>query len=105
MAEVWEQFCTTQCNVIVDSFRKVGLSLPIDGTCDDEISISDIDKHLLNIGDWRRGPGMRAREIENWGDVGSPGDEDCEVEAAHEVDILPEIDLDEEDDTELVDKI
>ena len=105
VAEAWEQFCTTRRNVIVDSFRKVGLSLPIDGSCDDELSIKGIDKHLLKIGDWRRGEGTRQGEIEGWGDMGGPGDENVELEEADEVDVLPEIDFDEADDTDLVDKI
>lgn len=50
----------------------MGLALPIDGSCDDEISIKGIPKEDLKVGDWRSGRG----EIEGWGNPGGPGDED-----------------------------
>ena len=52
-----EQFTSSQAykELNVSTFRKLGLSLPIDGLCDDELSIKGIDSSLLGIGDWREG--------------------------------------------------
>lgn len=71
LADAWETFCTTKRELIVSSFRKVGLALPIDGSCDDELSIKGISSEDLRVGDWRFGQG----EIEGWGNLGGPGDE------------------------------
>ena len=38
--------------MVVNSFRKVGLSLPIDGSCDDELSVKGISKEEYRVGDW-----------------------------------------------------
>lgn len=71
LADAWEIFCTTKRELIVSSFRKVGLALPIDGSCDDELSIKGIPPADLIIGDWQSGHA----EIEGWGNPGGPGDE------------------------------
>jgi len=57
VAQAWEQFTSSQAykELIVSTFRKLGLTLPIDGLCDDELSIKGIDSSLLQIGDWREG--------------------------------------------------
>ena len=36
----------------METFRKLGLTLPIDGSCDDELSVKGIEPALLQIGDW-----------------------------------------------------
>ena len=41
VAEAWERFCEAK-NLVVKTFRKVRLSLPIDGSRDKELSIKDI---------------------------------------------------------------
>lgn len=76
LADAWETFCNTKRELIVSSFRKVGLALPIDGSCDEELSIKGISCEDLVVGDWRAGQG----EIEGWGNLGGPGDEDLVVE-------------------------
>jgi len=53
LAQAWHTFCTTRHEVIVSSFRKLGLSLPIDGSCDSELSIKGFSPEQLVIGDWR----------------------------------------------------
>jgi len=35
----------------VKTIQKLGLTLPIDGSCDDELSVKDIESYLLQIGD------------------------------------------------------
>lgn len=72
LASAWETFCTNKRELIISSFRKVGLALPIDGSCDEELSIKGIPPEELIVGDWHRGSG----EIEGWGDPGGPGDEE-----------------------------
>lgn len=53
VGEAWEKFSQTYQELVVTTFRKLGLTLPIDGSCDDELSIKGIDPSLLRIGDWR----------------------------------------------------
>ena len=48
--EAWEKFNQTYQELVVTTFRKLGLTLPIDGSCDDELSIKGIDPSLLTIG-------------------------------------------------------
>ena len=55
--EAWERFSTTRQAVVQKSFRILGLALPIDGSCDMEISLKGIDQTYLRDGllDWRQG--------------------------------------------------
>jgi hypothetical protein len=78
VGEAWDRFCTTHEQLIISIFRKLGLTLPIDGSCDNELSVKGIDSSLLQIGDWHRKNGnlQGACEIEEWGNPGGPGDED-----------------------------
>jgi len=41
--EAWEVFSRERAEVVKKSFRILGLALPIDGTCDDEISVKGIE--------------------------------------------------------------
>ena len=52
----WERFSAERKHVIQGAFRIVG-SLPIDGSCDHEISVKGIESPILVEGlkDWRRG--------------------------------------------------
>jgi hypothetical protein len=50
VGKAWEQFCTTRKEVVVQSFRKLGISLPIDGSCDEELSIKGLDPEVLRSG-------------------------------------------------------
>jgi len=51
VGEAFHQFHTERAEVIQRSFRKVGLSLPIDGSADNELDIKGLTN--LRIGDWR----------------------------------------------------
>jgi len=53
VGEAWEKFCYTYQELVAITFRKLGLTLPIDGSCDDELLIKGIDPSLVRIGDWR----------------------------------------------------
>jgi hypothetical protein len=55
VGKAWEQFSTTRQEVVVQSFRKLGLSLPIDGSCDAELSIKGLDPEVLRSGlkEWK----------------------------------------------------
>jgi len=55
VAEAWHTFSTEKREVVVNSFRKVGLSLPIDGSCDDELSVKGISKEEFQVGNWQLG--------------------------------------------------
>ena len=46
----WERFSQAKGDVVRRSFRCVGLSLPIDGTADQEISIKGIETQFLSQG-------------------------------------------------------
>jgi len=51
VAEAFDKFSTTIANLISCSFRKTGLSLPIDGSLDSELDIKGFTN--LEIGNWR----------------------------------------------------
>ncbi|RPA93736.1 hypothetical protein L873DRAFT_1703897, partial [Choiromyces venosus 120613-1] len=53
VGHAWDQFCLKHQELIVETFRKLGLTLPIDGSLDEELSVKGIDSSLLRIGDWR----------------------------------------------------
>jgi hypothetical protein len=57
VGEAWEQFSTKRVEVIQCSFSSVGLSLPIDGHHDHEISIKGLETSVFIEGlkDWRKG--------------------------------------------------
>ena len=40
-------------DVAVNSFWKVGLSLPIDGSCEDELSVKGISQDDFRVGNWQ----------------------------------------------------
>ena len=52
VGEAWDQFTRKYQELVVETFRKLGLTLPIDGSCDDELSVKGIEPALLQIGDW-----------------------------------------------------
>lgn len=93
VADAWEQFCTTRKPLIVQTFRNLGLSLPIDGSCDDELKIKGIAPDDLKIGDWHRLAEEKKQEIENWGEKvvilgGSDDNDEPEVLEDEESEIL-----------------
>ena len=52
VGEAWDQFTPKYQEQVVEIFRKLGLTLPIDGSCDNELSVKGIEPALLQIGDW-----------------------------------------------------
>ena len=50
VGEAWEQFNREKREVVVRSFRCLGISHPIGGSCDDEISIKGLDTTVLAEG-------------------------------------------------------
>ena len=48
-------FCTTNQESVVQTFHQLGLTLPIDGSFDDELSVNGILPSQFHIGDWRLG--------------------------------------------------
>lgn len=52
VGDAWYQFCIEKQDIIKSVFRKVGLSLPIDGSQDYELDIKGFSG--IEIGDWRR---------------------------------------------------
>ena len=44
------QFCTTRRQSVIEGFRVVGMSLPVDGSCDHELKVKGISD--IAIGDW-----------------------------------------------------
>ena len=57
VGEAWEIFTRERAEVIKKSFRILGLALPINGSCDEEISIKGLDCTYLREGikDWQIG--------------------------------------------------
>ena len=57
VGEAWERFSRERKQVIQRAFRAVGLSLPIDGSSDSEISVKGIETAVLIDGlkDWQKG--------------------------------------------------
>ena len=47
VGEAWEILNREKGNVVIRSFRCLGIALPIDGSCDNEISIKGLDTSLL----------------------------------------------------------
>ncbi|KAF8423553.1 hypothetical protein EV426DRAFT_717374 [Tirmania nivea] len=54
VAEVWDILHRDHAFNIQSSFCKVGLSLPIDGNCDNELSVKNMPFEVLRVGDWRQ---------------------------------------------------
>jgi len=51
VGQAWETFCNTRSSVIVDIFRQLGLSLPVDASCDSELTVKGIPSEQLVISD------------------------------------------------------
>lgn len=52
VGDAWYLFCIEKQDVVKNVFRKVGLSLPIDGSADNELDIKGFSG--IDIGDWSR---------------------------------------------------
>jgi hypothetical protein len=52
VAEAWEKLHKDHQDAIINTFRNVGLSLPIDGSQDHELSIRDLPN--IVVGDWTK---------------------------------------------------
>jgi len=57
IGEAWERFCRERREVVQRAFRVVGLSLPLDGSSDNELSIKGIETDFLveKLVDWKQG--------------------------------------------------
>ncbi|RPB02545.1 DDE-domain-containing protein [Choiromyces venosus 120613-1] len=73
VGDAFRQFHQEKGEVIRRSFRKVGLSLPIDGCLDHELAIKGFKN--LEIGDWREESGSQDERAE----VGNDADSDIEL--------------------------
>lgn len=51
LGDAWYQFCVEKQDLVKRVFRKVGLSLPIDGSADHELDIKGFSG--IDIGDWK----------------------------------------------------
>lgn len=70
----------------------MGLFLPIDGSCDKELSGKGINSKLLEINNWRIENGEKPEEIEGWGEIGGHSDESLIIQ------IMEEEEIDDKDD-------
>jgi hypothetical protein len=68
VGEAWSTFCRERQEVVVKSFRQLGISLPIDGSCDSEISVKGLSTERL----------MAA--LTEWKTCGAPSGEDSDCE-------------------------
>lgn len=55
VGDAWYEFCIEKQDLVKRIFRKVGLSLPIDGSADHELDIKGFQQ--INIGDWKQTAG------------------------------------------------
>ena len=53
VARAWSAFCQQKPYLIRKAFRDVGVTLPISGSCDDEIHIKGFTAAEVALGDWR----------------------------------------------------
>jgi len=72
VGNAFDQFHSTKSHLISTSFRKLGLSLPIDGSSDHELDIKGFPQ--LEIGNWREDLSLQ----DDRADVGTEGDDDIE---------------------------
>jgi len=58
VGDAWEIFNLKNRDVVIRSFRRLGIALPIDGSCDNEISIKGLETTMLMEGlkNWVRTP-------------------------------------------------
>ena len=56
MGQPWRDLHAEQASLIRQTFRKLGLSLAVDGSEDEELSIKDIPN--IQVGHWRQPVGM-----------------------------------------------
>jgi hypothetical protein len=55
VANIWDEFRSVQrCPKILRSFRKLGMRLPINGSCDDDLSVNVVPRAELNVGRCQR---------------------------------------------------
>lgn len=52
MGQAWKEFHEESSDIIRRAFRKLGLSLAIDGSEDNELHVKDLSN--IEVGDWRR---------------------------------------------------
>ncbi|KAG0135962.1 hypothetical protein HOY82DRAFT_600134 [Tuber indicum] len=66
VGEAWERFSTNQTRVVERAFTAVGLSLPIDGSRDSEISVKGLDTSLFVEGmkGWADGAMVASGRVE-----------------------------------------
>jgi len=86
VGEAWERFSMNQTRVVERAFMAVGLSLPIDGSQDSEISIKGLETSLFveGLNDWAQGGMVASGMVEE--DENNHGEEEQvqapELEAA-----------------------
>lgn len=84
VGEAWERFCKDKQHIIIRAFRAVGLGLPIDGSCDAEISIKGLNSgDLLNK--LKSGPTTTVQaepgiEAKDWVETSEKDDENEAIE-------------------------
>jgi len=59
VGEAWETFNSRYQQLVITTFQKLGLTLPIDGSSDQELMVKGIKPSTLQIGDWSRQTGSR----------------------------------------------
>jgi len=65
--EAWDILTRSGKEVIYKSFRILGLALPIDGSCDEEMSIQGINRTYLigRINNWEREGNLTTESADN----------------------------------------
>lgn len=84
VGEAWERFTTNHSHVVERSFTTVGLSLPIDGSRDSEISIKGLSTLLFveGVKDWAEGAMVAGGVVEEDGEGEEEGDDSPELNIA-----------------------
>ena len=81
VGEAWERFSNSHASVVQRAFTAVGLTLPIDGSQDSEISIKGLETSLFIDGlrDWEEGGVVGAGIIEDEGGGESEGEVELDI--------------------------
>lgn len=54
VAEAWSSLHSHQSDIIIGTCRRLGISLPIEGSQDQQLSVKGIPSENLIIGDWQQ---------------------------------------------------
>jgi hypothetical protein len=83
VGQAWSTFCEDRQEVVIKSFRQLGISLPIDGSADNELSVKGLstDKLVAALSEWKTrgvptGDGEDSEDSDSESEAGDADDDD-----------------------------